>query len=539
MDPLIKAVIERMSDPWWRLENLYQILDEDGRTVPLKLRDEQREYLENRHTRNFVPKARKLGMSTAIVIANGDACMTTADFRAGIIDLKEADAFEKLEIFRFAWNNGPLHPDPAIAALWKMIHQGNPLVVDSKGKMEWANGASYTAGTSYVGKTPQALHISEYGPISARFPSVASAIKRGSMNAVPPDGIVDIETTMEGGRDGECYKIFKLALESAGKPLTKLDWKLHFFSWLRHPSYVLPGCAPSRADVIKYFAEIREKHGIEVPLERQAWYERKSLEQGDEMWQQFPTVIDEVDRLVVPGQIYPEMKTIRTKGHVCEFEAERGVPIYSCWDLGSSDNSAGWAVQPAGKAHNLLAWSAGEGKGAPGVAAVIREWEAMLGPFAGHFLPHDCEITDKGSGKTYVQQLVECGIPRAKIIVVPRIRDVWVGIGEVRKILPHCWFHARCDEPMRSEDGSELPSGVARLEAYRKKIERSTGILRDTPVGDYCSHTADALRTYAEALSRDLVGEHLFKPGKVSVAHGWRGDDDYWTDRPSGVQVLF
>jgi hypothetical protein len=142
-----------------------------------------------------------------------------------------------------------------------------------------------------------------------------------------------------------------------------------------------------------------------------------------------------------------------------------------------------------------------------------------------HFLPHDCEITDKGSGKTFLQQLVECGIPRKKIAVVPRIPDTWVGIDEVRRILPNCWFHARTDEPVFSETGSKLPSGVGRIEGYRKKLDKSTGTLRDVPVHDFCSHTADALRTYAEALANNLVQANVRKPQdqQVQVITGFRG----------------
>lgn len=522
----LETLKEKLLDPWWRIENLYLILDENGNMVPLEMREEQREFLTNRHNRNFVPKARKLGMSTVIVLKNGDSCIFNRDFRAGIIDLKEGDAFEKLSIFRYAWENGPFHPRPEIAALWRLIHEANPLVRSSRGEMEWSNGAVYSAGTSYVGKTPQALHISEFGPISARAPQTAMAIKRGSINAVPPDGVIDIETTMEGGRFGECYAVFKLALEAEGKPLTKLDWKLHFFPWLNHPSYVLPpGSRPARAETVEYFSKLEKEHGLTVHPERQAWYEKKKQEQGEDIYQQFPTIIEEVDRQIVPGQIYPEMKTVRAQGRVCQYNPERGWPIFTAWDLGSSDNLAGWLVQPAGKAHNWIDWAAGEGAGAAGVAEVIRAWESEHGPIAGHFVPHDAEITDKGSGKTFVAQMVEAGIPREKITVVPRIPDVWVGIGEVRRVLANSWFHERTDRDLTdAETGVVLPSGVKRIEGYRKKLDKSTGILRDAPVHDLCSHTADALRTYAEALSRDLVVAHVpRRQHSVRVVSGFRG----------------
>ena len=109
--------------------------------------------------------------------------------------------------------------------------------------------------------------------------------------------------------------------------------------------------------------------------------------------------------------------------------------------------------------------------------------------------------------------------------MVPRIPDKWVGIGEVRRLLPNCWFHSRTDEPVRDEaGGAKLPSGVGRLEGYRKKLDRSSGVLQDIIVKDYCDHTADALRTYAEALSRDLVQANVpRRRERVEVLSGFRG----------------
>ncbi len=492
----------------WRIRNLYLILDEDGHTVPLSIRDEQDRFLRERHTRNMVPKSRKLGLSTIIVLDNLDACLFTGagNLQAGIVDLTEPDAFDKLAIAKFAWDNGPMHPDPEIAEIWRMIHKVNPLVEESKGALAWKNGSRFTAGTSYTGKTPQRLHISEYGPIAAQFPEKAGRIKRGSMNAVPPNGIIDVETTMEGGRFGECYAIFKLAMESAGRnDLTPLDWKLHFFPWHGHPSYILPGREPRMEETRRYFDGLKEKHGLDIPLDRQAWYEAKGREQGENMWQQFPSVIEECDRAVVAGQILPYMTTLRAKGRVCEFEPEPGEPLFTFWDLGSSDNSAGWLVQFAGTNVNVLDWCAGEGKGAAGVAEVVAAWERKHGEVSQHYVPHDANITDKGSGKTYRAQLVEAGIPSGKITVIPRTPDVWVGIEEMRKGLPRCWFHSRCDVEVVDDMGIKLPGGVGRLEGYRRSPQTSAGVVKAAPFPDICSHSADAFRALWESLSAGLI----------------------------------
>lgn len=527
MTDALDELRDLLTDKDWRLGNLYMILDEDGNAIPFRPRGEQIRFLANRHNRNFVPKARKLGLSTVIVLDNLDFCIFRPDSRVGIIDITDDDSKDKLSIAKFAWERGPEHPDPRIAAIWRYLHQANERVTDSKGAMEWANGSVMSAGVRYTGKTPQRLHVSEFGPISAQSPLKAADISRGSFNSVPRDGIIDVETTMQGNQYGACFKIFKAAIANEGQEITALDWKLHFFSWLNHPTYRIPNRVPYNESVISYFQGLKAKHGLDVSLDRQAWYERKKAEQGEDIYQQFPTIIEECDRLIVPGQIYPEMKTLRMQGRVCKFNPEKGLPLYTAWDLGSSDNSAGWLVQPAGKAHNFLSWSSGEGEGAAGVASVIREWEAIYGKILAHLVPHDAQITDKGSGKTYLSQLVECGIPRGKIIVVPRIPDLWVGVCEVRKLLNNAWFHSDCDKPIETIDGVTLPSGVQRLEGYRKRVDQSTGICRDIPVHDICSHLCVSAGTMVlmsdmtqKAIECIQPGEMVWTPvGPCDVTH--------------------
>jgi hypothetical protein len=517
----------------WRMRHMYLILDEGAGMRPLTLRAEQDQFLRERHNRNFVPKARKLGMSTVIVLDYLDTCLFGKNISVGHIDLSDKDAHDKLQIARFAWENGPAHPDPEIAEIWRRIHKINPLVTDASGELEWTNGSRQTAGVSYTGKTPQKLHISEYGPIAAQFPDKAGKIKRGSMNAVPPNGTVDIETTMEGGKFGECYEVFRLAVDSVkmdalrtegGAGLSPLDWRLHFFPWWNHPSYVLPGRKPYNAATVEYAEKLRLNHKLVLPADRWAWYEAKRREQGDKIFQQFPTVIEECDRSAIAGQIYPELTALRVKGRIRAFEPELGVPLFTFWDL--NVYSTGWLIQQTHKDINALDWTADDANGAANMAKLMRAWEVTHGPIAGHFLPHDAASTEKGSGKSFKAQLIEAGIPAHLIHVVPRTPDVWRGIEEVRRVIPNLWFHSRCDEQVILEDETKLPSAIGRLEGYRRRPISSNGVIPRDPLPDICSHTADAFRTFAEARSLGMVRASLAsgKAAPLKVTTGFRGN---------------
>ncbi len=92
-----------LGDKRWRLNNLMLILpedDEDGGLIPFVMRAEQEQFLRERHNRNFVPKARKLGMSTLIVLDNLDEALTVPNTHCAIVDYREDDALKKLDIAR-------------------------------------------------------------------------------------------------------------------------------------------------------------------------------------------------------------------------------------------------------------------------------------------------------------------------------------------------------------------------------------------------------------------------------------------------------
>ena len=295
-----EALFRQLSNKAWRMNNLYQVLTgEEGRMEikPFRLRPDQERLYKERHNRNFIPKARKLGMSTAIVLDYLDECIWSHPdnpIHAAHVDFRDDDAKAKLDMAKLAWDKGPEHPNPAIAGIWKQLHERNPLVTRNEGELVWQNGSKQQASTSFMGGSPSRLHISEFGPMSVKFPLRAAAVKQGTFNALVASGIIDVETTMEGGMMGECSAIFQLAMSTMDKTqFNPLDWKMFFVPWYVHPDYDLPGEVPHNPDIIEYFAKLEISDGVKLPLSRQAWYEAKKAEQKSSMFTQFPTVVRE------------------------------------------------------------------------------------------------------------------------------------------------------------------------------------------------------------------------------------------------------
>lgn len=532
-----------MDDSLWRLGNLYQIRPEEGGAVqPYVMRPEQLEFAKGRHGRDIIIKTRKLGFSTHEELEMLDECLTRPNVLCAVVDLTQAKAEDKLDIARVAYVAGPHHPDPAIAAIWRGIHRRVKIVKDNGRELAFSNGSRIEAGVTFRGGTPQRLHLSEFGPVAAENLRRAAEIVSGAIAAVPATGKILIETTYKGGRYGHCYRLCKLAMDRVGQPLAPLDWDFWFFAWYEHPNYVLPARRVLNAETIAYRDKLRTDYGIELAPERWAWWEATKAVQGDAMAQEFPSTAEEVFTAKVAGQIYPVMARLRAEGRLSKpLAVENGPPLFTCWDIGISDRMAGWLVQFVGRDVLIHRWESFDGQGAQAVADTIRRWEQQTGrPIHQHFLPHDADNRGAGSGLTFRQHLEACGIVPRSIVVVPRTVNIWVGISAVRAMLQRAWFDVSCDRETKLPDGTPLPSGVGCLEGYRTKKPGPSGEQQDMPLHDLTSHSADALRTLAEAAGHNLLhmgGEALHRPG-FTVLRSAGLEPRHAGERSAPMQIL-
>jgi hypothetical protein len=499
----------------WRLQKLYTIKDANGKIVPFVPNLAQRTFYNRRHTLNHVLKARKMGFSTLFEMENADALLFTPNLTAGIIDYKLDDAKSKLEMVRLAYerlDDGDLHPET-----WRIgaqIKRAVRLTSCSSQQLVFSNGSRISCSTSFRGGTPNRLHVSELGKTSIAAPIKAAEIRDGAFNSITPGNVIDIESTHEGGRVGLNYNLMRVAMSNDDANLTANDFRFHFFAWWQDPRYVID--APNfalRPSIVEYFAKLSAETGRTFSHAQMVWYDTKHRVQNHAMKKEYPSTAGEAFEAINDHAIYgKQMADLRAAGRICDFLPEANWPLFTFWDIGLSDYGVMWLIQPVGRAFLVLDWHEISGRSASHFADQVRRWEAKYDrPIARHFLPHDAETRDRGTGKTYAQTLRECGI--TNITVVPRTPDVWLGIGYTRDILPHCWFHKTTCDTARNEDGlpyqtgsgEEFPSGVACLEGYQRNITASGDTLREMPKHDLFSHSADGFRTFGEAWRRGMV----------------------------------
>lgn len=507
----------------WRLNHLYWIQDKDGGVIRFKMNWAQQELFDNLWTRNAVLKVRQLGISTLVALMGLDCCLFRSGFEMGIIDKTLEDAKGKLRKMKQAYDwmlYPPTRPAgdhvedegdrDAIEKFAKAMARGSSdpearAAKFTKQSANFVNGSQVKIGISLRGSTMHLLHVSELASVAHNFPKRAEDIISGGMNTVGKDNVIISESTHEGGKYGEHYRIIKQAMENQGKELDKLDFAFYFFPWYRQEEYSLPESKTDTDELIDYWNELEAK-GIELTDAQKRWYYSMWKTMGPAMKREYPSTAEEALANQISGAIFGEqVERLRAAGMIgVEFEADSMHPIYTSWDLGMGDYTAIWLIQPGGDGkYYVLDYYCANRMGLDFYFAKVMEWERKYQPVTRHFLPFDAESqTSRVSTVTAAQYFAQAQFPYA---IVPRPTDKWYGIYAARDLLPRCVFHERCSHSIVL-DTNEYMSGIDALEGYKTGGVSSNGTERSEPVHDACSHGADAFRYFAQAVAGGMVG---------------------------------
>lgn len=301
----------KLSDKWWRMNNLYMIENEQGKLVRFRLRPAQELLFKTMWWLNIILKARQLGFSTAIDIYLLDEALFNKNLKCGIVAQDLAAAGEifrtKIEI--------PFDNLPA----WLRSR----FVITSRsggkngGAIFFKHGSNIQVATSFRSGTLQRLHISEHGKICAKYPEKAEEVRTGTLQAIHPGAVAFIESTAEGvGGDFHSMSMRALELAKAGGDLAQLDWKFHFFAWWQDTKYRADvpagGVTMSKAQA-EYFDAVEQAMGIIITNEQRQWYVLKEAELGDKMRQEFPST--PLEAFLTSGRrVFDPAMTMRAEG---------------------------------------------------------------------------------------------------------------------------------------------------------------------------------------------------------------------------------
>ena len=464
---------EKLSDPFWRINNLYFIKDKEGNKVRFKMNQEQEHLLENLHYFNIVPKARQLGVTTFFCILYFDQILFNEHKHAGIIahTREHAKKIFKDKI-KFAWDNLPSWLKSTISA-----------TTETTQEMTFSNGSTIFVSTSARSGTVQYLHISEFGFTCQHYPDKAEEIVSGSINTVDAGQYVSVESTAEG-KEGYFYDFCMdaKAKHDSGAHLSELEYKYFFFPWFGHDGYRLDNATfPITRFYEEYFRKLEVDHGIKLDDGQKRWYINKHQSNKDKMFSQYPSTIEEAFNASIQGAYYAgQMQKVHEEKRIRPIPIDDTIAVDTWWDLGMNDENVIIFTQSFGPEIRIIDTYSNSGEGLSHYVKVLRDKGYRYGY---HTLPHDVEVRELGTGISRKETLANLGMSGIRVAKKTTVQE---GIEKVRSLFSRCFFDETRTEPLYKA-----------LPLYRKEWDDKLGVFKDKPRHDKYSHFADAMRVMA------------------------------------------
>jgi phage terminase large subunit len=190
------------------------------------------------------------------------------------------------------------------------------------------------------------------------------------------------------------------------------------------------------------------------------------------------------------GAIYArELRQATEAGRICAVPYDATKPVHTFWDLGWADNTSIWLAQVVGFEYRVIDHISGSQKP---LNAYLTELQTRGYVYGADWLPHDARAKQLGTGRS-IEELMRAAGRTVRIVPNLSVED---GINATRTVFGNLWF-----------DAEKCADGLQSLRHYRYEMDEKNGTLRKTPLHDFASHDADALRYLCVALSEKPKAE--------------------------------
>lgn len=464
----------------WRLNNLYRIIDRNSNSIPFRLNPIQEDVLDNLHNRNLILKARQLGMSTFAVLYLLDETLFNENLSSGIVSYSMEHA---QHIFKRIIGH-------ALDTLPKEIKPLAGIVQRSAREITFNNGSSLRVDTTLRGGSYPLVLVSEFGKTCARNPQKAEEVITGTLQAVPLDGKVIIESTGEGN-EGYFAEMVMEASRRGNANLSALDYKLFFYNWLQEPSYTLDEEVKYDVSLADYFEKIQREIGCSISKGQRSWYTIQTKLLGDKIKQEFPSTISESFLATSDAFYFAEGIAKAYNDNRCLYTAlyDALLPVYVAMDIGVNDLTVIIFFQLAHGEIRIIDYYEDKNKGVDFYAKFLLQDKKFL--YNTIFLPHDSTKRDPlDTSNTYERDFKRLFMgSSAKFHVLPRM-DKQLSISHAKIALDRCVFNVQKVKPLLDQ-----------MAKYRKRWNEATGRYLEEPLHNIASNYADAYRYVAQAVS--------------------------------------
>ena len=176
-----------------------------------------------------------------------------------------------------------------------------------------------------------------------------------------------------------------------------------------------------------------------------------------------------------------EMATAKAEGRITRIPIDPALPVDTDWDLGMDDATAIIFTQSLRSGEvRVVDYYEASGEGFPHYIGVLNQKGYIYGK---HHPPHDIAVRELGTGKSRKEIAASLGLKFEEPMPALGIHE---GINATRLLLAKCWFDEQKSAPL-----------LEALRNYRKSLNTRLNEFTGTPVHNWASHGADAMRGLA------------------------------------------
>lgn len=471
-----------LSSKKWRMNNLYHIIDKDGNSIIFKMNPVQQHLFENIHSRNLILKARQLGMSTFAVLYLLDETLFCKNLSCGIVSYSLEHA---QHIFKRIIGHALDHFSESLKPYLGIINR-------SAREITFNNGSFLRVDTSLRGGSYQMVLVSEFGKTCSRSPQKAEEVITGTLQTVPINGTIIIESTGEGN-DGFYADMINQAHQRGNDNLTALDYKLFFYPWFTDSSYCVEDMVsktftPEQND---YFAKVQKDCSVTLTHGQKCWYSLQERILGDKVKQEFPSTVSESFLssndayyfALAINKAYQEGRCLS----ISPYDAL--MPIYIAMDIGVNDLTVIIFFQIGHGEVRVIDYYEDKDKDVDFYAKFLLQDKKYL--YHTIFLPHDAvkrSIHDVSN--TYERDFKRLFTGTSTRFHVLKRMDKQLSISHARNMINRTVFNINRVKPL-----------VEAMSKYRKQWHEGTGRYLEDPLHNQVSNASDCWQYVSQAVT--------------------------------------
>jgi hypothetical protein len=332
--------------------------------------------------------------------------------------------------------------------------------------------------------------VSEFGKTCARNPQKAEEVITGTLQAVPKEGKVIIESTGEGN-EGFFAEMVMEANRRGNDGLSSLDYRLFFYPWMDEPSYVLHE-TDIKYDVslTDYFNKVEEETGRIITQPQRNWYSVQTKILGTKIKQEFPSTVSESFLTSSDAFYFAEAINRAYQSNRCLYTSlyDALLPVYVAMDIGLNDLTVIVFFQIAHGEIRVIDYYEDKNKDVPFYAKFLLQDKKFH--YNTIFLPHDSVKRDPlDISNSYERDFRRLFSGTNTKFHVLKKMDKQLSISHSKLMIDRCVFNVNRVKPY-----------LDMLSKYRKTWNEHLGKYMEEPLHNEASNHADSFRYLSQAV---------------------------------------